>query len=198
MFKFIQTAATGLAIVLSGMAAQAESWTLDGAASKLAFGSVKFNDTGEVHSFGGLDGTVGTDGAVSLGIDLASVETNIDIRNERMIEFVFQFAPKATVTAQIDMSAMEALRVGESTVIEADGVVSLIGTDVDLYGDLFVMRLAEDKVMVTTDSMIFLSTADAGIDAGVDKLQELASLESITRAVPVTMRLMFNADGSNS
>lgn len=198
MFKFITRAASGLAIILSGAAAQADSWTLDGAASKLAFGSIKFNDTGEVHSFGGLDGTVGKDGAVTLGIDLGSVETNIDIRNERMIEFVFKNAPKATVSAQIDMSAMDALGVGESTVIEADGIVSLVGTEVDLYGDLFVMRLAEDKVMVTTDSMIFLSTADAGIDGGVDKLKELASLDAIARAVPVTMRLMFDADGSSS
>ncbi|WP_299294117.1 YceI family protein [uncultured Tateyamaria sp.] len=192
-----RTACFGLALALTAGAAQADSWTLDGAASKLAFGSIKFNDLGEVHSFKSIDGTVGADGAVALGIDLSSVETNIDIRNERMIEYVFKNAPRAAIDAQIDMAVLDAVAVGDSTVMEVDGNLELLGVEVPLYGDLFIMRLAEDKVMVTTDSMIFLSTADAEIDPGVDKLMELASLPNIVRAVPVTLRLMFEADGTS-
>ncbi|MEP4246957.1 YceI family protein [Tateyamaria sp.] len=192
--KMLRNAAFGFGLVLAAASAQAQTWTLESSASKLAFGSIKFNDLGEVHSFKSIDGAVAEDGTVTLGIDLSSVETNIDIRNERMMEFVFKNAPRATVTAQIDMGALETLAVGDSTVIEADGVVSLIGNEVDLFGDLFVMRLATDKVLVTTDSMIFLTTADAGIDGGVDKLKELADLPIISRAVPVTMRLIFDAD----
>ncbi|MEP1964642.1 YceI family protein [Tateyamaria sp.] len=192
--KMLRNAVFGFGLVLAAASAQAQTWTLESSASKLAFGSIKFNDLGEVHSFKSIDGAVAEDGTVTLGIDLSSVETNIDIRNERMMEFVFKNAPRATVTAQIDMGALETLGVGDSTVIEADGVVSLIGNEVDLFGDLFVMRLATDKVLVTTDSMIFLTTADAGIDGGVDKLKELADLPIISRAVPVTMRLIFDAD----
>ncbi|MEM8653957.1 MAG: YceI family protein [Pseudomonadota bacterium] len=190
-------AAFGAALALAAGMAQADSWTLDGAASNLAFGSIKFNDTGEVHSFGGIDGTVAKDGTVTLGVDLSSVETHIDIRNERMVEHVFKNAPRASISAQIDMGAMEAMSVGDSTVMEVEGTLELLGTQVPLYGDMFVMRLTEDKVMVTTDSMMFLSTADAGIDPGVDKLMELASLPNIVRAVPVTLRLMFDADGAS-
>ncbi|WP_299367550.1 YceI family protein [uncultured Tateyamaria sp.] len=192
-----RTACFGLTLALGAAAAQADTWTLDGAASKLAFGSIKFNDLGEVHSFKSLDGTVGADGAVALGIDLASVETNIDIRNERMVEHVFKNAPRAAISAQIDMAAMEGMAVGESAVMEVEGDLSLLGVEVPLYGDMFVMRLSEDKVMVTTDSMLFLSTADAELDPGVDKLMELASLPNIVRAVPVTLRLMFDADGAS-
>lgn len=192
--NIVRNAVFGLGLALAAASAQAGSWTLESGSSKLAFGSVKSNEIGEVHNFKSIDGKVAKDGTVTLGIDLSSVETNIDIRNERMVEHVFKNAPRATVTANIDMSALESLKVGESKVMEAEGIVSLVGTDVDLFGDLFVMRLAEDKVMVTTDSMIFLSTVDAGIDSGVDKLMELASLPIITRAVPVTMRLMFAAD----
>ena len=36
-----------------------------------------------------------------------------------------------------------------------------------------------------------LTTEDLGIDAGIDTLQELASLESITRVTPVTLRFVF-------
>ncbi|WP_299287171.1 YceI family protein [uncultured Tateyamaria sp.] len=194
---FKQIAAVGLGLALSVSVAQADTWTLDGAASNLAFGSIKFNDTGEVHSFGSVDGTVAEDGTVTLGIDLSSVETNIDIRNERMIEHVFKNAPRAAISAQIDMTALDAMPVGDSTVMEVEGTLELLGTEIPLYGDMFVMRLTEDKVMVTTDSMMFLSTADAGIEAGVDKLMELASLPNIVRTVPVTLRLMFDADGTS-
>lgn len=190
-------AAIGLGLALAATTASADSWTLDGGASNLAFGSIKFNDTGEAHSFTAIDGAVAEDGSVTLGIDLSSVETNIDIRNERMVEHVFKNAPRATVSAQIDMGALEGMAVGESTVMEVEGDLTLLGVEVPLYGDMFVMRLTEDKVMVTTDSMLFLSTADAEIDPGVDKLMELASLPNIVRAVPVTLRLMFDADGAS-
>ncbi|WP_299609373.1 YceI family protein [uncultured Tateyamaria sp.] len=193
----LRMAALGLGLALAATTVSADSWTLDGDASNLAFGSIKFNDTGEVHSFKSLDGSVAEDGTVTLGIDLSSVETNIDIRNERMVEHVFKNAPRATVSAQIDMSAMEAVAVGDSAVMEVEGTLDLLGVEVPLYGDMFVMRLTDDKVMVTTDSMMFLSTADAEIDPGVDKLMELASLPNIVRAVPVTLRLMFDADGTS-
>ncbi|MBL4750028.1 MAG: hypothetical protein JKX71_05505 [Amylibacter sp.] len=42
-----------------------------------------------------------------------------------------------------------------------------------------------------TAEMIWISTEEAGIDAGVTKLMELAKLPSITRAFPVTLRLVF-------
>ncbi|WP_299649757.1 YceI family protein [uncultured Tateyamaria sp.] len=195
--KTLRMAALGLGLALAATTVSADGWTLDGDASNLAFGSIKFNDTGEVHSFKSLDGSVAEDGTVTLGIDLSSVETHIDIRNERMVEHVFKNAPRATVSAQIDMSAMEAVAVGDSAVMEVEGTLDLLGVEVPLYGDMFVMRLTDDKVMVTTDSMMFLSTADAEIDPGVDKLMELASLPNIVRAVPVTLRLMFDADGTS-
>ncbi|WP_299152196.1 YceI family protein [uncultured Tateyamaria sp.] len=194
---FKRIAAMGVGLALSVTAAQAGTWTLDGAASQLAFGSIKFNDTGEVHSFGSMDGSVAEDGTVRLGVDLSSVETNIDIRNERMIEHVFKNAPGAAISAQVDMAALDKMPVGDSTVMEVEGTLELLGVEVPLYGDMFVMRLTEDKVMVTTDSMMFLSTVDAGIEAGVDKLMELASLPNIVRTAPVTLRLIFDADGTS-
>ena len=60
------------------------------------------------------------------------------------------------------------------------------------------LRVTEDRVMVMPDGLIFLSTVDAGLDAGVDTLMELAGLESITRSVPVSFRLVFDADDAES
>ncbi|MDJ0992512.1 MAG: YceI family protein [Dinoroseobacter sp.] len=188
--------ATVAVLGLAG-AASAEGWTLDGNASHIAFGSVKSHIIGEVHTFSGLSGAVSEDGKTSIEIELSSLETQIDIRNERMAEHVFKLLPSAQLTAQLEMDEFGQLDVGSSKVMEIDFDLALVGNDVPLYGEIFVMRVGEDKVLVTTNSMVFIDTEELGIDAGVDKLQELASLEDITRAVPVTMRFMFNRDGAS-
>lgn len=174
--------------------AVAESWTLDPALSKIAFGSVKNEYVGEIHSFGQISGSVNADGIVNVSLDLGSVETLIDIRNERMVEYVFDNVPNAEITAEVEMGDLTGLAVGEATTTEAFATLSLIGQEIDMDAEFFVIRLSDSRVMVTTDSMVMLSTDSAGIDAGIDTLQEIAGLDSITRVSPVTMRLVFDLD----
>ena len=196
MRKFNQALAA--IVMMAATGASAEGWTLDGGNSVVSFGSIKNDYNGEAHTFSDLSGTVAPDGTATVEIGLASVQTNIDIRNERMIEHVFQNAPTATLKAKVDMTAFEGLAIGESTVTEIEGDVSLLGVDAPVYMDVFVMRLDDENVMVTTHSMMFVSTEDLGIDAGIDTLQELAGLDGITRTTPVTFRLMFNAGSAES
>jgi hypothetical protein len=56
--------------------------------------------------------TVSPEGDVTVDVDLASVETWIDIRNERVIEHVFLNAPTATFSAKVDMASLKNLAVG--------------------------------------------------------------------------------------
>lgn len=197
MCKFKNFAA---AVALSTLATvsyadgHATAWTLDPALSNVSFGSIKNDYDGESHTFSDITGSVGADGTVSIMLGLASLETMIDIRNERMAEFVFQNAPSANITAELDMAELDGLAAGEAKIIDTYGTLNLLGTDTDLDASFFVMRLSDDKVLVTTNGMIMLSTEDTALDTGIDKLQELASLDSITRVSPVTMRLVFNAD----
>ncbi|WP_152563339.1 c-type cytochrome [Ruegeria halocynthiae] len=172
----------------------AESWTLAPESSHLAYGTIKKDTVGEVNSFSGLSGHVSPDGKAEIKIDLSSVETNIDIRNERMIEYVFRNAGTASLTADFEMEEASGLGIGESAIIDAEAVLSLAGTDIEFDAEMFVLRVSETSVMVSTNDMVFLSTEDAGVNAGVDKLMELASLPGITRSVPITARLMFNMD----
>jgi len=189
--KFKSTAAALMILAMAG-SASAQDWTLDGAASHLAFGSIKRDTAGEAHSFERLSGMVSADGMAKIDIDLASVQTNIDVRNERMNEHVFKGMTSASIAAELDMETMSALAVGASLVEEVDVTLSFLGQDVELYTNLFVMRLSESKVMVSSNDMLFVSSEDLGIDTGLDKLMELASLPGITRAVPVTLRFMFD------
>lgn len=170
----------------------ATGWTLSPEGSHLAYGTIKKDTVGEVNSFTGLSGHITPDGKAEIEIDLSSIETNIDIRNDRMIEYVFRKAGTASLTAEFDMAEVSGLEVGETTNVDAETTLRLAGTAVAFDAEMFVARLSETTVMVTTNDMVFLSTEDAGVNAGVDKLMELANLPGITRTVPVTARLIFN------
>ena len=190
--------ASAMALALMAPMAVAETWTLNGDMSNIAFGSVKNEYNGEVHHFSTLSGSVDAQGQVVVSVPLASVETMIDIRNERMRELVFKNSPTATVSATVDMVALDKLGGGESMGAETEGTLSLLGQEVALYSDLFVIRVGEDKVMVTTDGMLMLATDELGVDAAIDQLQEIAGLDSITRVSPVTVRLVFDSDTPDS
>lgn len=170
------------------------SWTLDGASSKIAFGSIKKDTVGEVHSFQNVTGHVLPDGSTTVEIALGSVETNIDIRNERMVAHLFKNAPTATLSAQIDMDALTSMSVGGTAVVDVEGVLSFVGAELDIELEMFVARLSETSVLITSNGMLFVGAEDIGIDAGITKLMELADLPGITRTTPVTLRFVFKAD----
>ncbi|WP_170516287.1 c-type cytochrome [Ruegeria atlantica] len=190
--------AVTIASAIVATPALADGWTLVPEGSHLAYGTIKKDTVGEVNSFTNLSGHVSPDGKAEIQIDLSSVETNIDIRNERMIEYVFRKAGTAALTATFDMAEVSSLGIGETTTVDTEAVLSLAGTDVAFDAEMFVARLSESSVMVSTNDMVFISAEDAGVNAGVDKLMELASLPGITRTVPVTARLIFNLDGEQA
>jgi len=187
-------ASTALASALFCTAAFAEGWVLNSDESQLSFASVKNDYIGEVHSFQTIGGAVSEEGLAEITIDLTSVETMIDIRNERMIEHVFSSIPSARLTAELDMAALDGVAIGESTMMEVDAVLSFLGAELDFYTDMYIVRITETRVMALSNDMVFLETDAAGIDAGVNVLMELAGLDHISRAVPVTMRFVFDAE----
>lgn len=173
-------------------AGHAKAWTLDAENSKVAFGSIKKEKVGEVHSFETISGTVSAAGDVSIDIDLTSVETNIDIRNERMVEHVFKGVATANLSAKVDMEEIAHMETGTMAIVDVEGVLSFLGQEIDVETEMFVARIADDKAIVTTNDMIFIGAEDVGINDGVSKLMALAKLPGITRTSPVTLRLVFN------
>jgi len=172
--------------------ALAEWRSVDGD-SRIAFGSIKKDVVGEVHHFNSVSGLVSEAGELKIDIDLSSVETNIDIRNERMTKHVFDAGKAtATITAQIDMSEINNLKPGEMTVVEVETQLAFAGSENDVDAEMLVARLSENRVLVTTSDFIMLSTEDLGIDAGVDELMKLAKLPGITRVTPVAIRMVFD------
>ena len=79
-------------------------WTLDNDRSRLSFISTKAGDIAEVHYFKNLSGTLLESGDAQVSVKLASVETLIPIRNQRMQTFLFQsdIFPEATLRTNVD------------------------------------------------------------------------------------------------
>ncbi|MQX35642.1 YceI family protein [Roseospira navarrensis] len=183
----------GLAIAQT---ARAATWTLDGATSFLSFASIKAQDIGEVHSFGDLSGSVGEDGSAEVAIDLASVSTGIDLRNERMREMLFNVAqfPVATISANVPLDSLMEMPVGDSAVRDVTAQLTLAGESNDLAMPMMVTRLGEGRVMVQPLQLLMVQADDYALGEGIRKLREVAGLEHISHAVPATFTLVFTRD----
>ena len=171
----------------------AADWVLDNDASRLSFVSTKANAAAEVHRFRNLDGRVDDSGKATISIDLDSVDTAIEIRDERMREMLFETDqyPTATLAATVDMQQVNALEPGATTNIVTEAQLLVHGTTVSLTVDLAVARLDADRLLVASDAPIIVNAGQSGLADGVERLREVAGLPSISPAVPVTFVLAF-------
>jgi polyisoprenoid-binding protein YceI len=170
------------------------SWALDPTGSRLSYVSIKAGEIAEANRFDKLTGSVAADGTATLDIDLASVNTGVDIRNERMREIFFQVAdnPKASVTAKLDPAAFAGLAVGQSLTRPLKATVALKGATSEVETEVLVTRVSADRVTVVPTAPVIISTDMFGLTDELGELRALAQLPSITPAVPVTFTLAFN------
>ncbi|MGF1544326.1 MAG: YceI family protein [Parvularculaceae bacterium] len=171
------------------------AYALVGDASRLSFVSIKAGDVIETHRFDGLSGGVSADGVGRLVVDLASVNTGIDIRNERMREVFFEIAnfPEATIETEIDAAAFKDLSVGERRPVDIDGALTLHGVEAPIVAEAFITRLSETRVAVDSAAPVPVDAAAFDLGDGVEALRELAGLPSITPASLVTFSLVYDA-----
>lgn len=183
-------AALSVAVLFAG-AAQAH-WSLDNEASSLSFVTVKAENVAEVHTFDTLSGTIGDAGDVEITIELASVNTMIAIRNERMQEMLFETSlfPDATITGSINLDSLTDMDAGTSVARQIDFELSLHGQSVALAADVQITRTGEGVVVSTLKPLIVMADSFS-LAAGVEKLREVAGLPSISRAVPVSFTVVF-------
>ncbi|OLF77755.1 hypothetical protein AWH62_03525 [Maricaulis sp. W15] len=168
-------------------------WRLDSEASHLGFVSIKSGDVAEAHHFTGLRGSVDGQGRAELVIDLDTVATGIDIRNERMREHFFETGefPQARITTTLDLAALADLDIGERRPLTLEAVIDLHGASANIQADVMVTDIDGHNVLVESHGPVLLHTADFGLTDGLATLQDLAGLPSITPVTPVTFSLVF-------
>ena len=180
-----------LSVSVFGNAAFAQ-WSLDNEASTLSFVTVKADHVAEVHTFDSLSGSVSNSGAVQVTIELASVNTMIPIRNERMQAMLFETGmfPRAGITANVDASSLGDLSVGEVMSDSIEFSLDLHGTAKTYTAEVQIIRVA-DGVSVATTKPVLIQAGDHNLITGVEALREVAGLPSISQAVPVSFTLAF-------
>ncbi|MEP3422326.1 MAG: YceI family protein [Erythrobacter sp.] len=168
-------------------------WTVDSDGSELSYVTIKSGDIAEANSFETVTGSVAQNGTATIEIDLSSVSTGVDIRDERMRDVLFVVAenPTATVTAQIDPAAFETLGVGDSVDQTVEGTVSIKGVEAPFQSEVTVTRAGADRVLAVSNAPIILDAGRFELTDGLAQLQELAGLPSITPVVPVSFALAF-------
>lgn len=183
-----------LAVFLLASTAMARAdWKIDSTNSTINFVSVKNGSIGEMHSFDSLEGDIGADGNAQLSVNLDSVETLIEIRNERMRELLFETLkfPVATITAQVEPDLLAMSAKGSIATVELPFTLSLHGYEKALTAALVIVAEDENRLRVFSAMPILINAADYGLTAGVTALQKVAGLQAISTAIPVTLQLQF-------
>lgn len=187
--------ALSLALMAFGSQAQAATWQASNA--DIDFLSIKVNQkkrsVTESSNFTASQAKLDAQGNFTLDVDLKSVKTNIDLRDERLRDWVFETAKfdKATITGKVDMAAIDRLAVGQSLRLEQPLKLSLHGATADLDATLNVHKRSADTIDVQTVTPVVLNTQELGLGAGVNRLIDVMGLLTIADQVPVSFGAEF-------
>ncbi|MGR5142532.1 YceI family protein [Photobacterium sp. DNB23_23_1] len=168
-------------------------WKLDSTHSSVGFSSVKNDSVMEQHGFRNLSGSISAQGEVSLSIDLTSVDTKIQIRDERMKKELFntEVYPLTIIEAKVDSAAISGLSAGQTVVQDVEFKIDLHGKSEVLNAKVQVTGLDDGGLLVSTINPVELQAGAFGLDEGIGKLKDIAKLNSILLTVPVNANLVF-------
>lgn len=167
-------------------------WVVDQKQSSINFLSTKKEHVTEVHSFDSFSGGISNTGKAGIKIDLSSVNTGIEIRNQRMMEYLFdvkQFAT-AQLTADVPMALLERLKKGDAVTQVMKGRIDLHGMTQELSAKVKFINTASG-LHVSSVEPLLISAKQFSLSEGVDALRELVNLDSISYTVPVTFSLLL-------
>ena len=169
------------------------SWNLLSDESKINYVSIKNNNLMENNSFEILEGSVNLDGSAEFLINLNSVNTNNDIRDERLRKILFKTEtyPIAKVTSLINLFDYEKLSVGSSIIKNYNFKITFQGLTRSFEAKMKIFRLGTNKVLVKNIDPVIIDGGDYGLHTEFKQLQQLAGLDSIVPVVPVTVSLLF-------
>ena len=192
MAKYVRTLST--ALLACGLSFNASAdWTIDTDTSALHFISTKNAQVTEVHKFDSFKGNLSDDGKLNVEVDLSSVNTAIDIRNKRMQDMLFNVSEYATANFEATLTKpMMQLKAGEVMNGKVDGILTLHGKAVPTAFAVTVSQVDADTLTVSTSAPTLIKAESFGLAQGVEALQKIAGLKSITTTVPVTFSVTLN------
>lgn len=167
-------------------------WVVDQKQSSINFLSTKKEHVTEVHSFDLFSGGISNAGAAHIEIDLSSVNTGIEIRNQRMVDHLFdvkKFA-SAKLTANVPKDVLTGLESGKAVVQVMKGQIDLHGVTQELSAKVKFIKTV-DGLHVSSVEPLLIDAKKFALVEGIEVLRKLANLSSISYTVPVSFSLVL-------
>ncbi len=180
-------------LVLSSSTAFAD-WELNNDDSAFFYLTSKAASITETNSFTNLSGRIDNDGDAVLEIDLSSVDTAIEIRDERVRDMLFETGdyPTAVITIDVDSFALGNMALGSYHVATYDYNLTLHGISMDLSAVLKVTKIDDGRLEIQSYQPVIISASQFGLSQGVEALREIAGLPSINPNVVVDFSLIYD------
>ena len=167
-------------------------WQLVPDRSTLTFVSTKKGNVAEVQRFESFSGAVSYKGVAEVTIDLSSINSGIDIRDERMKEHLFNVNVHPKAKIQLDVSSMtEALKKKGYARGTANAKVTIAGVTHEQTVTLIALTSQGGDIIVAPLEPVLLNANNFELSAGIEKLRQLAGLPSISSSVPVQFLFTF-------
>ncbi len=185
-----------LAVLAASLgSSKAQEWRLDSGASHFYMQTDKANSIAEIHQFTGLRGSVSPDGDAKVTIDLTSVSSGIDVRDVRMRYLLFETYkfPNAEVTARLDPNRLREVLSSTRMMYPLTFTLSLHGMSKEFETLVYVTRLSEHSVAVSTVKPIIVNSDEFALTAGLNKLSEAINGTPIVSAASFTFDLVFDS-----
>ncbi len=167
-------------------------WSLAPSSAELNFLSTKvlsnMNSITEQSRFQTLSGAVSDDGELTLKVKLASVDTQVPIRDQRLRDWVFEVSKyqEAVISAKITKANLNALAVGKPLRIKQGLILKAHGNAIPLEAELQLVKSQDGSIYVSTTSPILLDVKQLELNKGVEKLIDVMGLASINQQIPIT------------
>lgn len=178
--------------LLVSYSACAMQYQLDNDLSQLSFVTIKKENIAEVSRFERLQGKLAADNILTVNVPVSSVNTGIQIRDERIQQFLFDSAKYPEISVVADLSKALAQVTNKLPFkADVDAEVSLHGMTQTLSFPVLITPLADGGWQINSRQAVIIQAQQFGLVAGINKLRALANLSSISTAVPVTFVLVL-------
>ena len=177
----------------------AQNWQVDNARSSFTFVTTKAGQPGtnaitEVSSFKRVAGGVSSVGQIEMLVDLTSIDTGFEIRDDRVKSMLFNVGvtPQAKFTAKIESSTIRSIPANGFKDVDVAGQLTISGQTKPVAARLRVSQLGAGALQVATIAPIVINANDYGIGKGVEALREIMGLNLLSPAAPVSFNLVMN------
>ncbi len=180
--------------------ALAPAYSVDSNRSSVSFVSTKAGAAGvggvtETMRFTRYSGGLDAAGKVTLNIDLSSIDSGIEIRDDRMRTMLWNVkaTPQAIFTAQLPAEALKQVS-SSNQIVDVAGQLQMAGQTKPVAANLLVTNAGNGQLHVSTRMPVVINANDYGLKNGVEALREVVGLNFIGTAAPVSLSLTLKAN----